>query len=96
MSYERLAFVGNEDKELRITFDTNITYREYDLSLQKGIYGKRLLEDEKILMEIKVNGGIPIWLTEILSKNKAYKTSFSKYGTAYKLSCQKERMKDCG
>ena len=35
-------------------------------------------------MEIKVQQAMPLWLTEILSKGKIYKTSFSKYGEAYK------------
>ena len=34
-------------------------------------------------MEIKTSGAIPLWLTRFLSENKIYKTSFSKYGTAY-------------
>jgi len=36
-----------------------------------------------VLMEIKSSGGIPLWLTQVLSEEKIYKTSFSKYGTAY-------------
>ena len=35
-------------------------------------------------MEIKCSGGIPLWMTQVLSKEHIYKTSFSKYGTAYK------------
>ena len=34
-------------------------------------------------MEIKCSGGIPLWMTQVLSKEKTYKTSFSKYGTAF-------------
>ena len=34
-------------------------------------------------MEIKTSGAIPLWLTRFLSENKIYKTSLSKYGTAY-------------
>ena len=30
-------------------------------------------------MEIKCSGGIPLWMTQILSKEHIYKTSFSKY-----------------
>ena len=35
-------------------------------------------------MELKTAGGLPLWMTQILSEEKIYKTSFSKYGTAYK------------
>jgi hypothetical protein len=34
-------------------------------------------------MELKCSGGIPLWMTRVLSKERIYKTSFSKYGTAY-------------
>ena len=34
-------------------------------------------------MEIKCSGGIPLWMTHVLTENQIYKTSFSKYGTAY-------------
>ncbi|MGN1188699.1 MAG: VTC domain-containing protein [Lachnospiraceae bacterium] len=35
-------------------------------------------------MEIKTPGGIPLWMTNFLTEQKIYKTSFSKYGAAYK------------
>ena len=34
-------------------------------------------------MEIKCSGGIPLWMVDVLSEEHIYKTSFSKYGTAY-------------
>ena len=42
-----------------------------------------MLDDDKILMEIKVPGAYPLWLTRILSDMKLYPTSFSKYGTVF-------------
>ena len=35
-------------------------------------------------MELKTSGGIPIWMSAFLSEEQVYRTSFSKYGTAYK------------
>ena len=29
------------------------------------------------------SSGLPLWMTQFLSREKLYKTSFSKYGTAY-------------
>lgn len=84
IAYDRQAYTGIEDKELRITFDTNIRTRRYDLSLLSGDYGTQLLNEGVWLMEIKCGGAMPMWLTGILSANKIYKTSFSKYGTEYK------------
>ena len=83
LSYKREAFYGKEDKNLRITFDSEILYRTYDLSLQKGIYGSPILSDGTYLMEIKTATAIPLWLTAFLSREKIMKTSFSKYGKAY-------------
>lgn len=85
ISYRREAFYGIADNEFRVTFDRNILWRTNDLSLDSGIYGMPVLPENQILMEIKTATAIPLWLVQILSKNKIYKTSFSKYGTAYTL-----------
>lgn len=84
LSYERLSFVGADNENLRITFDNNIIYRTYDLELDKGIYGTKLLDENTYIMEIKCNSAFPLWLVKLLSQSKIYKTSFSKYGMAYK------------
>ncbi|AOY76503.1 polyphosphate polymerase domain-containing protein [Clostridium formicaceticum] len=83
LAYDRKAFFSKEDKDLRITFDTNIRTRRYDLKLEAGDYGENLLEADQWLMEIKAEKSIPVWLSKILSENKVYKTSFSKYGAEY-------------
>ena len=83
ISYDRLSFCGKDDKELRITFDTNIIYRDKDLMLEKGVGGKQLLDTGQYVMEIKIPDSMPLWLAEILDNLKIYPTSFSKYGKAY-------------
>ena len=83
LSYEREAYYCQSGGDLRITFDDNILVRQGDLSLESEIYGTSILSPELILMEIKTAGAIPLWLTSFLSREKLYKTSFSKYGTAY-------------
>lgn len=84
LSYEREAFYGLDNHDFRVTFDRNILWRDYDLSLCKGVYGKEILKSGEVLMEVKVATAIPLWLVRFLSENKIYKTSFSKYGNAYK------------
>ena len=84
LSYEREAYYSNGGGDFRVTFDDNILCRGEDLSLQSDAYGTSILPEGKVLMEIKCSGGIPLWMTEVLSKEKIYKTSFSKYGTAYR------------
>ncbi|MGN1051983.1 MAG: polyphosphate polymerase domain-containing protein [Candidatus Scatosoma sp.] len=83
LSYNREAFFGADNRNLRITFDTDILWRDYDLSLQAGVYGKSVLPQGRVLMEIKTDTALPLWLTGTLTKARIFKTSFSKYGTAY-------------
>ncbi len=84
LSYEREAYFDKVRKDFRVTFDENIIYREHDLSLNSAIYGEPLLGEEQVLMEVKTAGGIPLWLTGLLTEQQIFKTSFSKYGTAYR------------
>lgn len=83
LSYEREAFYEKDNADFRITFDENILWRDSDLSLCAGVYGEPILNSGNVLMEIKTGTAIPLWMVEILSKNKIYKTSFSKYRNAY-------------
>lgn len=83
LSYEREAFYALDNSDLRITFDDHILCRQDDLSLRSPAYGTSILPDDTVLMEVKCSGGIPLWLTRLLSKEKIYKTSYSKYGIAY-------------
>ena len=83
LSYEREAYYDKGGGDFRVTFDDNILCRQEDLSLESEVYGTPILPEGKVLMEIKCSGGIPLWMTHVLSEEKIYKTSFSKYGTAY-------------
>ncbi|HIW72911.1 MAG TPA: polyphosphate polymerase domain-containing protein [Firmicutes bacterium] len=83
LSYEREAFSSREPSDFRVTFDDTILCRQEDLSLESAVYGTPLLPEGLVLMEIKCSGGIPMWMTRVLSQEHIYKTSFSKYGTAY-------------
>lgn len=83
LSYEREAFYSLGGDDFRVTFDDRILCRRDDLSLRSEVYGTPLLDDGTVLMEIKCSGGVPLWMTSVLSEEHIYKTSFSKYGTAY-------------
>lgn len=83
LSYEREAYYAINGSDFRITFDDHILCRQSNLSLESDVGGNLILDDGLVLMEIKCSGGIPLWMTEILSKERIFKTSFSKYGTAY-------------
>ena len=84
LSYEREAYYALDGSDLRITFDENIYYRRDDFSLGSEIYGSPLLEEDQSLMEIKISGGIPLWMSRILTQYHIYQSSFSKYGAAYR------------
>ena len=74
-----------DDPEFRVTFDREILARTDRLSLREEPDGVPLTEEGTVLAEVKVSGGIPLWLTHFLTERRIFKTSFSKYGTAYRL-----------
>lgn len=83
IGYDRTAFSGSLDGSIRITFDTNIRWRNTELDLRFGDFGSPLLTGDGILMEIKTAGVYPLWLAHALSDVSAFPCSFSKYGTCY-------------
>lgn len=89
LSYQREAFYSRDDHDFRITFDDTILWRKDHLSLQEGIFGSPLLGEDQVLMEIKTATSIPLWMVKVLSENHIYKTSFSKYGSAYRFMAEK-------
>lgn len=83
LSYEREAYFERGGGDFRVTFDENILTRRTALSLKTSPWGTPLLPHGTVLMELKTPGGIPLRMTRFLTENHIYKTSFSKYGTAY-------------
>ncbi len=83
IAYDREAFYAKDDRDFRITFDSNIRARNYDLELDKGTDGKNILDEDKYIMEIKTLGSIPLWFVKVLDECNVCPGSFSKYGKAY-------------
>lgn len=83
IAYDRTAFAGLDDPSLRITFDRNIRWRDTALDLRQGSTGTPLGPEGKVLMELKLPGVCPLWLSRLLSEVGAFPTSFSKYGAYY-------------
>lgn len=96
IAYDRTAYYGIDDPDFRITFDRNIIWRNEALALSHGIWGQQLLEDDQILMEIKIPGAYPKWLTEELTALALHPTSFSKYGSAYQALHQEAKREQGG
>lgn len=84
LTYERDAYYCLDGDPFRVTFDENILSREEDISLSAPVWGTPLLPEGMVLMELKTPGGIPLWMTRFLTQQGIFKTSFSKYGTAYR------------
>ncbi|MFI3229306.1 MAG: polyphosphate polymerase domain-containing protein [Bacillota bacterium] len=97
ISYDRQAYSGKEDSDLRVTFDQNALWRDTDLSLKSSCYGTAILPDDYILLEVKAKNALPLWLVHFFTAHAIYRTSFSKYGTAYKqiITSAKENDKKC-
>lgn len=84
LAYDREAWQGIENPDLRVTFDTNLRWRDTALDLRAGGYGSPILPPDHILMEVKIPGAAPVWLARLFSDLEIFPTSFSKYGTWYK------------
>ena len=84
LCYEREAYCAKDGGDLRITIDSDVTAGTDDTDLCRGNGTFRVLPDGYTLMEVKSMYGYPWWLVSVLGENGIYKTSFSKYGNAYK------------
>lgn len=94
LSYERTAYYGKEDNEFRVTIDKNILTRRARANFVDGDFGIELLDDGKYLMEVKVNGAIPLWLAQLFSELKIYTSGFSKYGEEYKHYAKEKKLEE--
>lgn len=90
--YDRTAYV-ELGGDLRLTIDRNPRYRMDHLSLTHSMDGISLLPPGCSILELKVQNAIPLWLSRALSEAHIYKTSFSKYGEAYRRELQKHAMR---
>lgn len=83
IAYDREAYSGKENPDLRITFDRRIRCRDNHLTFTDGDAGTELLGKNQILMEVKIPGAMPLWMSRAFSIRHIFMTSFSKYGTYY-------------
>lgn len=84
ISYEREAYFVNGCPNLRLTFDSAVRYRKNELLLEKGSFGKEILNEDEFVLEIKTDGAMPLWLSHALDELTILPASFSKYGTSYR------------
>lgn len=92
IAYDRCSYKGKEEKNLRITFDTNLRSRRKNLRFEKRRKLTRYFKEDYYVMEIKTVGSMPLWLVRILSEMNIMPTSFSKYGKIYEKEKKKEML----
>lgn len=88
LRYDRTALLGKDNHNLRITFDANLKAHTTTTLLDTPNDGDWILQPDRRIMEIKVPGTFPLWLAAILSEEKIYSGSFSKFGQNYKNQLQ--------
>ena len=84
VAYDRVACYCKTDEELRVTFDWDIRCRNEALDLRARAYGTSLLDAGCVLMEVKIPGAMPVWMSRAFSELSIYPVSFSKYGRYYR------------
>ena len=84
LAYDRRAYAGIQEPEFRLTLDRNIRARQKQLHLADGSVGERVIPEDMTLMEIKIPGAMPFWMSRILSDMGVFPVSISKYGEYYK------------
>lgn len=83
IGYDRTALAGKEDPSLRITFDRNLRWRPVELALEKGDWGDPVLDEDRVVMEVKFPRSAPLWLSALMTEAGVFPVSFSKYGACY-------------
>jgi hypothetical protein len=83
VAYRREAFFGTFETDLRITFDRRIQYDPHALDLREPFKtGKYMLDPDRVVIEIKFNHRVPLWLTKLVQKNGLELQRLSKYCSA--------------
>ncbi len=89
--YDRLGFVDKNNKNFRITVDSNIKAKLInEISWEETDDMDYLVPNNEYILEIKNTDNYPLWLVRRLSELKIYTKSFSKIGTYYTSLIRKE------
>lgn len=87
VSYDRQAFSGiaEHEQDLRVTFDYNLMCRADDLAIENGPDGLHFVNQDLVILEVKVSNSVPFWLSRILSDFNFTRQGFSKFCTSIDL-----------
>lgn len=81
VSYNRQPYISRVEKTFRLTFDTNLKVRRYNLDLRFGGGSKNIVPPNICIMEVKFNNIIPNWAIKIIQKNDCVQYKISKFAT---------------
>jgi len=83
VAYDRLSYCAKDDKNFRVTFDSNLRSRFKNLLLKDTKENEKYFNEKMYIMEVKCLNSLPLWFTKELSRLKIYPKSFSKVGNVY-------------
>jgi hypothetical protein len=78
--YTRRSFWAEGDERLRITFDKDLSYDTVNRNCFSPLENSQpILEADQIVMEVKANGSVPLWLLELIQEYECTMVRLSKY-----------------
>ena len=92
ISYQRRAWVGSEyEAGLRVTFDQLLRARGPERGLGPGLADHFFMPPTQLIMEVKVNNAVPLWVTRMLGRHQCQLRRVSKYCAGLSLLRSMER-----
>lgn len=82
VSYDRHALHEIDNPDLRITFDFNMRTRNDNFAVEDGPYGDNFVDTDLVILEVKVDDSVPLWLTRILQEVQCDQRGASKFCTS--------------
>ena len=80
ITYLRQAYVGSRyESGLRVTFDGNLAVRGPEFGLGPGLPEHFFLPPDWMIMEIKVNETVPLWVSRMIARHECTLRRISKY-----------------
>ena len=81
ISYRREAFFARQEEGLRVTFDSRLKSRAANMNLREPLTeeGRYFCHPEEVIIEVKFNERIPMWLCSAIRHLELHAERVSKY-----------------